>query len=245
MTTMTLHMLGAFEVTAVDEPSGTSSAGTQRLLAYLALQDRPVSRTMIAGALWPEASTSSGGVRLRAALARLDPLARRIVDARPGNMRLDPACIVDYRDARSRAEGVLESSGDATSASAAQTRATIALLCLDLLPDVYDEWALIEAEDWRIIRAVALESLVASLSRDGHPHLAMRAARAAIRNEPLRETAHVALVRLHIVDGNHGEAMRAFQLFRTALAEAMDVEPSASLLALVRSLRTTRSTSAA
>jgi DNA-binding SARP family transcriptional activator len=245
MTTMTLHMLGAFEVTALDEPSVPSSAGTQRLLAYLALQDRPVSRTMIAGALWPEASTSSGGERLRAALARLDPLARRIVDARPGNMRLDPACIVDYRDARSRAERLLETSTDATTASAAETRLTIALPCLDLLPDVYDDWALIEAEDWRIIRAVALESLVDSLSRDARPFLAMLAARAAIRNEPLRETAHAALVRLHIVEGNHGEAMRAFELFRTALAEAMDVEPSASFLALVRPLRASRSTSAA
>lgn len=239
MSIVTLHMLGAFEVTALNEPLRASSLGAQRLVAYLALEDRPVSRTMIAGALWPEASASSGAVRLRSALARLDPLAHRIVDARPGTMRLEPSCLVDYRDARTRAEQVLDSALDPTSASAAEMRATIALLSLDLLPDVYDEWALAEAEDWRIMRAVALESLVASLSRDHRQHLAMRAARAAIRNEPLRETAHLALVRLHISEGNNGEALRAFERFRTALAEAIDVEPSASFIALAQSLRMT------
>ena len=236
MTDVTLHLLGAFEVRAANGRAVASTVGSQRLVALLALRGRVVSRAAIAGALWPEASTDFGAMRLRSALARLEPTSRGLVLVEPHGMSLDPACAVDYRIARRRAERVLETADEATLETADETRTTIALLGLHLLPDFYDDWALEEAEEWRLLRAVTLESLAGTLARDHQPYLAMYPAHAAIRNEPLRETAHVALVRLHITAGNYAEALRAFARFRTALAEAVDAAPSEAFRELVGAL---------
>mgnify|MGYP003647637630 CR=1 FL=1 len=84
----------------------------------------------------------------------------------PAGLRLDAACAVDYRDARAYAQGLLEPEHPSPHASAAEIRTSIALLCLELLPDSYDDWVLDEAEDWRLLRASALEALAATLSTE-------------------------------------------------------------------------------
>ena len=236
MTGTELRLLGSFELTAADLPTSASSPGSQRLVVLLALRDRVVSRAAVAGALWPDASTDLAALRLRAALTRLDPAARSVVKLVPGGLRLDAACAVDYRDARAYAEGLLEPEHPAPHETAAETRASIAVLCLELLPDSYDDWVLTEAEDWRLLRAAALEALTATLSADHQPNLAMSAARAAIRNEPLRETAQAALIRLHLVAGNQNEALRVYQRYSEALSEALHLSPSPLLRALVSGL---------
>ena len=202
----------------------------------LALRDRVVSRAAAAGALWPDASTELAALRLRAALTRLDPAARSVIELVPGGLRLDAACAVDYRDARAYAEGLLEPEHPSPHETAAETRASIAVLCLELLPDSYDDWVLAEAEDWRLLRAAALEALTTALSNSDRPHLAMGAARAAVRNEPLRETAQAALIKLHLVAGNQHEALRVYERFAAALQESLHLSPSPMLQSLVRTV---------
>lgn len=236
MTGTELRLLGSFEIAADDAPAIVPSPGSQRLVVLLALRDRIVSRAAVAGALWPDASTDMAALRLRAALTRLDPAARSVVELTPGGLRLDAACAVDYREARAYAEGLLEPEHPSPRESAAETRASIAVLCLELLPDSYDDWVLAEAEDWRLLRAAALEALTATLSADDRPHLAMGAARAAIRNEPLRETAQAALIRLHLVAGNQSEALRVYERYSEALQEALQLSPSTMLQSLVGTL---------
>lgn len=236
MASTTLHLLGSFHIGTDDDPEVASSPGTQRLVVLLALRDRVVSRAAVAGALWPDTSSDLAAVRLRAALTRLDPAARSLVDMTPGGLRLSADCAVDYRDARAYAEGLLEAEHPPAHETAAETRASIAVLCLELLPDSYDDWVLSEAEDWRLLRAAALEALTASLSADDRPHLAMGAARAAIRNEPLRETAQAALIRLHLVAGNQTEALRVYERYAEALHEALQLSPSPLLRSLVGAL---------
>ncbi len=236
MTRTELRLLGSFEIADDDAPATASSPGSQRLIVLLALRDRTVSRSAVAGALWPDASTDLAALRLRAALTRLDPAARSVVELTPGGLRLDAACAVDYRDARAYAEGLLEPEHPAARKTADETRASIAVLCLELLPDSYDDWVLAEAEDWRLLRAAALEALTATLSADNRPHLAMGAARAAIRNEPLRETAQAALIRLHLVAGNQTEALRVYERYAETLHDALHVSPSPMLRSLVGAL---------
>ncbi len=233
MTSTELRLLGSFELTAADASSSASSPGSQRLVVLLALRDRVVSRAAVAGALWPDASSNLAALRLRAALTRLDPAARSVVELTPGGLRLDAACAVDYRDARAFADDQLEPEHPSPHQTAAETRASIAVLCLELLPDSYDDWVLAEAEDWRLLRAAALEALASSLSDDGRPQLAMTAARAAIRNEPLRETAQAALIRLHLLAGNQHEAHRVYERFAAALHDALQVSPSRMLQSLI------------
>jgi DNA-binding SARP family transcriptional activator len=61
--------------------------------------------------------------------------------------------------------------------------------------------------------------------------------------EPLRESAHRALVRVHLAQGNVAEAVRAYESFRALLAADLGVEPTAQMDALVCRFR--RSPSAA
>lgn len=228
-----LRLLGSFAIITRGEAADDARPGEQRLIVLLALHNRVISRSAIAGMLWPESSTPHAALRLRSTITRLDSAGRSVVEVTPGGLRLTATCGVDYRDARAFAEGLLEREHPSRSVTSAQTRAAIALLCLELLPDSYDDWVLAEAEDWRLLRAAALESLTATLSATDQPHLAMGAARAAIRNEPLRETAQAALIRLHLVAGNQSEAMRVYERYCDTLDDALHVSPSPILTALV------------
>jgi DNA-binding SARP family transcriptional activator len=44
--------------------------------------------------------------------------------------------------------------------------------------------------------------------------------------EPLRESAHRALIRVHLADGNAGEAIRQYRLCRRLLHERLGIEPT-------------------
>jgi len=57
------------------------SRGSQRLLAFLALQERPVSRVHVAGVLWPELPDERAAANLRSALWRLRRSGAHLVDA--------------------------------------------------------------------------------------------------------------------------------------------------------------------
>jgi len=109
----------------------------------------------------------------------------------------------------------------------------LASLTGDLLPDWYDDWLLDEREELRQTRLHALESLARQLSACGRHADAIQAALAAIRLEPLRETAHHTLIEIHLAEGNRSEACRQFQRCRRMLRDELGVEPSASMRLLL------------
>ena len=51
--------------------------------------------------------------------------------------------------------------------------------------------------------------------------------------EPLRESAHRTLVRIHLAQGNVAEAVRAYESFRALLAADLGVEPTGQMNTLV------------
>jgi DNA-binding SARP family transcriptional activator len=106
-------------------------------------------------------------------------------------------------------------------------------LSLDLLPDWYDDWLVDDREGVRQLRLHALERMADELSMSGHHAEAIQAALAAVRLEPLRETAHAALIRAHLAEGNRSEALRQFTRCRNMLAVELAVEPSEFLRKLI------------
>jgi DNA-binding SARP family transcriptional activator len=113
----------------------------------------------------------------------------------------------------------------------------ITALSADLLPDWYDDWVVVEAEDWRQLRLHALDALTERLIASGRYADAAGSALASAKAEPLRETAHAALIRVHLAEGNQAEAMAAFERFRELLRVELGLEPSPMLQALVKHLR--------
>ena len=126
-------------------------------------------------------------------------------------------------------------SGSAGTASAVTELVGISWpdLSHDLLPDWNDDWLLDERERVRQLRLHALEALAEELSLRGRHAAAIQAALAAVRLEPLRETAHAALIRAYFAEGNRSEALRQFHRCRAVLAEGLGVEPSESIRQLI------------
>lgn len=65
---------------------------------------------------------------------------------------------------------------------------------------------------------------------------AVDAGLAAVQGEPLRESAHRALIAVHLAEGNHAEALRQYRWFRQLLADELGLRPSARIVGLMGSL---------
>jgi len=71
------------------------------------------------------------------------------------------------------------------------------------------------------------------MARAGQFAMAVDAALAAVRAEPLRESANRCLIQVHLAEGNVCEARRALELHRQAIRADLGIEPSPQLVALV------------
>lgn len=210
-------------------------SGSQRLLAYLALRDRSVLRSAAAGTLWPEASEDHAHASLRSAISRLTLIAHEAIVISFHDLSLAKGVTVDIRQSRALAHRLLNT-GDPELSADSNDRA-IAALSADLLPDWYDDWTVNEAEDWRQLRLHALDALTGRLIAAGLYGDATSAALAAVKAEPLRETAHAALIRVYIAEGNRAEALAAFQDYRNLLDAELGLEPSPLIRGLVEDLQ--------
>jgi DNA-binding SARP family transcriptional activator len=112
----------------------------------------------------------------------------------------------------------------------------ISTLSLDLLPDWYDDWAVADAEEWRQLRLHALDALAGRLTAAGRFADATSAALAAVKAEPLRETAHAALIRVYLAEGNRAEALTAYEHYRELLSSELGLEPTGRIQALIQDL---------
>lgn len=205
--------------------------GSQRLVAFLALQGRTISRAATAGTLWPEVSEARAQSALRSALSRLEEIPRRALHVNAIDLALEQSVEVDIREARALANRLLVVGG--APAAADTTAAAVLALSSDILPDSYDDWAMLKAEDWRQLRLHALDALARHLSDDRRYGDAIGAALAALRSEPLRETANATLIYVHLAEGNSSEALAAFDRYRTLLHAELGLDPSPLLRQLL------------
>jgi DNA-binding SARP family transcriptional activator len=208
--------------------------GSQRLLAFLALKGRLIRRAVVAGTLWPAAPEVHAFSNLRSALARLPEGARAAVAATPHEVGLSNEATVDLWHSRQLARRLLTPTDPTPTAGPGPE--AISELSEELLPDWYDEWALVEAEDWRQLRLHALEALAGRLTAQHKYGDAAAAALAAVRAEPLRESPRAALIRVHIAEGNPSEALREFARYGELLKVELGVTPTDRLHGLVAGL---------
>lgn len=230
-----LSLLGGFVLSVGGEPPLTVSAGSQRLLAFLGLRDRLMTRAQLAGTLWPESTDAHAGASLRSAVSRLGGPARRAVTVTALDVGLAEGLGVDIRRSRSLAARLIDR--DARLSDEDIGAHAVAALSNDLLPGWYDDWALIAAEDWRQLRLHALEAVAARLTESDRFAEAAAAALAATRVDPLRESARAALIRVHLAEGNQADALGEFERYRVLLHGALGLEPTARLRELVYDLQ--------
>jgi DNA-binding SARP family transcriptional activator len=209
--------------------------GSQRLLALLGLRDRALMRTSVAGTLWPESTEDHAFSSLRSALARLTRLTRDAVVVTPLDLCLANDVTVDIREARALAHRLLDPASVVSENDLSVS--SIAALSVDVLPDWYDDWVLVEGEEWRQLRLHALEALADRLITAGRFGEATSAGLAAVRAEPLRESARAVVIRVHLAEGNQSEALSEFARYRTILRAELGLEPTHRLHELVSDIR--------
>ena len=199
----------------------------QRLLAFLALQDMPLLRAYVAGVLWPDVREARAGASLRSTLWRMGHSGWILVDGSRTHLWLAPDVHVDLRGLMRDYRRILNEAADLP-----PELLTSLPLSGDLLPDWYDDWVIMERERFRQLRLHALETLCRRLSAAGMSWLAVEAGLAAVAAEPLRESAHRALIAAHLAEGNRSEAIRQFEFYRMLLRKELGLEPSAMMASL-------------
>jgi DNA-binding SARP family transcriptional activator len=205
--------------------------GSQRLLAFLALRKKPVKRTFAAGTLWPKADDQHAHSSLRSAVARLDPAAERALIVTATHLRLSDSVVVDLWESEALARKLV---GPHTSLSIGDSNSEdLEALSAELLPGWYEDWVILEAENWRQLRLHALDALVTELSEKGSYGDATLAARTAVEADPMRESARAALIKVHIAEGNVSEALIEFASYRETLMRELNLEPTPGLKRLL------------
>jgi DNA-binding SARP family transcriptional activator len=202
----------------------------QRVLAFLALAERPLHRVYVAGKLWLDSSQEHANASLRTALWRVKQTGVPLVGASSTLLQLDPAVVVDVR-------ALLEASQRALAESADDGFLQFAAVG-ELLPDWYDDWVIVERERFRVLQLHALEALCVSLTAERRFAEAVAAGMAAVTSEPLRESAHRALIEAFLAEGNAADAIRQYRLFRDLIRRELGLEPSPLLRQLVELLPT-------
>jgi DNA-binding SARP family transcriptional activator len=231
MARVRLTLLGGFQLHVGRRPISLT-ATSQRIIAFLALRDQPVSRVHLAGVLWSDTSDARAMGSLRSAIWRLGgPLRTEILVADRDRLALANRVEPDVRELVATARHICSQPPD---------EATIAILSCELLPDWYDDWVAAERDLLDELRLDALEQLSDGLRADGRLAQAVRAALTAVYADPLRESAHRALVASYLAEGNRAMALRHLRAFRVRLRDELGIEPGEELAALARKCQGTR-----
>jgi DNA-binding SARP family transcriptional activator len=165
---------------------------------------------------------------LRSALWRANHGGRTIVESVGGLLRLSPQIVVDVSQERQTALRLINPAPGDDPAMLAMD-----LLEAELLADWYEDWVLVERERFRQLRLHALEAACQTLTVQCRYAEALRVGLAAVAAEPLRESAHRAVIRAHLAEGNRSEALRQYRLCRYLIEASLGSRPSRSLEQLV------------
>ncbi len=216
-----LNLIRDFEVRCAGE-TVTVPPASQRVVTFLAFQPKPVRRAYISGTLWFDADEQHASASLRSALWRLHPLD--LVCASNTHLWLNPRIQVDLRRVVGRAMDVLRRTpSDEALVAAARDLIDVGD---DILVGWYDDWVIVERERFRQLRLHAMDRIGERLLETGRWYDALQVGLAATSTEPLRESSHRLLVRVHLMQGNVAEAIRQYRLYAELLRDEMNGRPS-------------------
>jgi DNA-binding SARP family transcriptional activator len=221
-----LHLFGGFRL-AIDGGEIPLQVVAQRVVAVMALRGR-MSRSRLAGTLWPEADEQRALARLRTAIWRVNRAAPTVVQAGAGAVGLHDEVDVDVHRLAGAAQGVLR--GDVPDVD----HRLLAGGAGELLPDWDDDWLVEERERLHQMRLHTLQVLAESLSDAGRFGPAIDVALTVLNSDPIRETAYRTLMRIHRAEGNLGEVQRTYRRCAEVLDRELGLAPQAETNSLLR-----------
>ena len=240
-----------------DSPAGEPVTGfeadkARALLAYLAFEsDRAHPRETLAGIFWPERPEKRARASLNQALYNL----RRVLgdakavppffDVTRQAIRFNPAS--DHWLDTAAFLALMEADEEGSSAddlAIERLGRAVSLYRGDFLQGLslgdspaFEEWCLLRRERLRLLLLDALQQLTAAHERLGDPDRALHWAQRWIEVDPSQEEAHLQRMRLLALSGRRSAALAQYEACRRALAEELDVEPSAGTTRLYEQIR--------
>lgn len=223
-----LALLGGFGL-YVGDVAVPLAPSPQRLVALLGLHDSALHRGYVAGLLWGDSTESHAQGSLRSTLWKLQMARPGVVCIKGDTLVLARDVDVDVRQVTRLARALVTGCFD--------EEAVVALLepkfCCELLPGWYDDWVIVERERHRQLSLHALESVCEHLTAMRRYGAAVLAGLAAVDREPLRESAHRALMKVHLAEGNLSEAIRRYRHYERIAARDLGIEPSPQMRSLL------------
>lgn len=233
-TLLQVKLLGGFDILIDGIPSNELNTNRlQSLFAYLVLNCKsPISRQQLAFHFWPDTTDAQARTNLRHLLHSLRialPVSDQflIFDRHVLRWTEMDRIKVDVYDFEDLAERV-----NSTQA----LREAVDLYSGDLLPEIYDEWILVERERLRQVYLSTLERLMMLLENERDYQTAIHYGRLLLEQDPLREEHYRLLIRLYVLSDDRAGALRIYHACVAALQRELNVEPSQATYRAYRSL---------
>ncbi len=103
---------------------------------------------------------------------------------------------------------------------------------LSLREEAFEEWLAAERRRLRELARDALTELLAHYEAIAETKAGRRVAEQLLALDPLQESVHRALMRLHAAEGRHGAALKQYGECVRILSRELGVEPEAATIAL-------------
>jgi DNA-binding SARP family transcriptional activator len=219
-------LLGGFRLTFAGRDIRLP-VGAQRLVALLGLRGR-TGRSRLAGILWPTAPEQRALASLRTGIWRVNQAVPDLVISNTGQVVLTTRAHVDVQTLVTQSIDILRGH------TLEEFPFSGGVPEDDLLPDWDDDWLVDERERLHQLRLHLLETVADKLVDAGHFGLAVEVALCVIRADPLRESAHRTLVRIHLAEGNIKDAARAYTGCQQVLRRELGVAPTDAMIGLLR-----------
>ena len=255
MARLSVSLLGPFRVTLAGAPvSRFKSNKVRALLAYLAVErDRPQSRQVLAGLLWPDWPDRDALSNLRYALSDL----RKVIgDRAPADGRdEEPPVLLVTRDTLQMnpasdtwidvaAFARLVDADDTDPELHDRLERAVALYRGSFLEGFsvedsarFEEWALFMRERMARQLSAALHRLAAAYEERGETEQMQAHARRQLELEPWDEVAHRQVMRALALQGQRSAALAHYETCRRLLAEELQVEPGRETTKLYEQIR--------
>lgn len=237
---VTIHTLGAFELTLSGDPVQRWKAGKARnLLQFLLLRPgRVVSRSVLNESLWPDSGWSRESSSLKVAVHMLRNIlehdqggpepALRLLTREPGYLlELDPDRVwVDFEMFQRLADAAhaAQRRGDRAAATASYRQAA-GLYEGDFLPDVPYDWAAAHREWLRSRLLCAFAFLTETDILLGDHVGVIRWCQRMLEAEPCHEETYRALILVHAHLGQLSQVNRWYRLCAARLHQHLQVAP--------------------
>jgi predicted ATPase/DNA-binding SARP family transcriptional activator len=214
---------------------GFESRKALALLCYLAVHDRPLTRTHLADLFWSDKPEARGRGNLSRVLHNLTTLLPGclIADRDHVQFQRTPALWLDVFAFEELAQG---SASALTAAVDLYRDEFMAGIFLDDCPD-FETWLVAEREQWRQRVVEVLDSLIAHHTERAEYEQGLRFASRLLSLDPWREEAHRQMMLLLARSGQRSAALAQYETCRRILAQELRVEPSAQTNMLFEQIR--------